>query len=512
MRYLKDKKTLKIAILLSIPVILVAQFYLFKIGIIRPMVKGVEIEISDGDYIKDIDKYIIKLNDTVELSKGKYIKVPSYAKDPNLWFNVLDNNETIKIEGNKMTGLKVGYSSIGIMKNSRVLKKAMIRVVDPKVDSLDMQIEGNLNYVGDTAKIESVVDVDYDKFKVAYKPKFTSSDTDVLKIKGKKVIAVGVGKATITAKCGDKEIEKDFEIQAYVDNINISKNITIEVDQEYNMNPEIDTSPKGLKPPKVIYSLAETKLPVERKISLGKNGNIVGLRQGKEKVKITCGNESRVITVNVVNEIISNKSIKNLMFDQIIKGNKILITLSWDYMQNVDHYEIYYKNNLTTSKFLRFGSIKVTGNEIGSDGRVYYTMEVQLSKNKKADIDVYIIGNSEGLQTKPSKLINISNSEETNSQIENTKVENVSINTEGTDRVYIKWDRVNFKGSTYSVYVRNNAIGESDFTLYKNGIYDNEYSFEKPEAGEDGLINLDAYVIATHNGNKSKPSNVINLK
>lgn len=116
MRYIKEHKTLKIAILLSIPVLLIAQFYLFKIGIFRPMVKGVEIEISEGDFIKDIDKYIIKLNDTVELSTGKYIKVPSYAKDPNIWFNVLDNNGTIKIQGNKMTALKVGYSSIGIMK------------------------------------------------------------------------------------------------------------------------------------------------------------------------------------------------------------------------------------------------------------------------------------------------------------------------------------------------------------------------------------------------------------
>ncbi|GAA0235264.1 Ig-like domain-containing protein [Metaclostridioides mangenotii] len=512
MRYIKEHKTLKIAILLSIPILLIAQFYLFKIGIFRPMVKGVEIEISEGDFIKDIDKYIIKLNDTVELSKGKYIKVPSYAKDPNIWFNVLDNNGTIKIQGNKMTALKVGYSSIGIMKNSRVLKKATIRVVDPKVNSLDMQIDGKLNYVGDSAKIESVVDVDYDKFKVAYTPEFTSSDTDVLKIVGKRVEAIGVGSATITATCGDKEVEKEFDVQALVDSINISKNITIEVDQEYNINPEVETSPEGLEPPKIIYSLAESKLPIERNISLGKNGNIVGLRPGKEKIQISCGNESKTITVNVVKDLISNKGIKNLMYNQTIKGNKIIIGLSWDYMPNVNNYDIFYKNNLTTGKFLRFGSVKVTSKEIGSDGRVYYTMEVDLNKNKKADIDVYIVGNGDGLQTKPSKIVNISNGEETTNEIGNTKVENLSISTDGSDRIYLKWDKVSFKGSTYSVYVRNNDVGENDFTLYKNGIYENEYSFSKPEIDEDGELNIDVYVVATHNGNNSKPSDVANLK
>ena len=70
MIFVKNKKYRKIAIIISIPILLVAQYYLFKFGILRPMVKGVEIEIVDGEYVKDIDKYVVKLNETVTLSTG----------------------------------------------------------------------------------------------------------------------------------------------------------------------------------------------------------------------------------------------------------------------------------------------------------------------------------------------------------------------------------------------------------------------------------------------------------
>ena len=51
MIFVKNKKYRKIAIIISIPILLVAQYYLFKFGILRPMVKGVEIEIVDGEYV-----------------------------------------------------------------------------------------------------------------------------------------------------------------------------------------------------------------------------------------------------------------------------------------------------------------------------------------------------------------------------------------------------------------------------------------------------------------------------
>ena len=116
-----------ILVLISIPIILILQYYLFKFGVVKPMVKGIEIEMEDGDYIKDIDKFVIKLNDTVKLSSGNYIIIPSYAKKPDIYFKNLDDSNILSINGNEIKAEKEGIAAVGIMKNSRVLKKINIR-------------------------------------------------------------------------------------------------------------------------------------------------------------------------------------------------------------------------------------------------------------------------------------------------------------------------------------------------------------------------------------------------
>ena len=52
----------------------------FKLGIFEPQIKGIEVNAVKGKYIKDIDKYVIKLNKGVVFSAGDYVKFPSYAK------------------------------------------------------------------------------------------------------------------------------------------------------------------------------------------------------------------------------------------------------------------------------------------------------------------------------------------------------------------------------------------------------------------------------------------------
>lgn len=86
----KDKKI--ILLCLFIPLLFVAQYYVFKVGVISPMIKGVNIKIIEGEYIQDIDKYVVKLGDDVVLSAGDYIKIPQYAKDPKIKFSILDNS------------------------------------------------------------------------------------------------------------------------------------------------------------------------------------------------------------------------------------------------------------------------------------------------------------------------------------------------------------------------------------------------------------------------------------
>ena len=84
----KREKIVLMSILL--PLLFVTQYYIFKLGIISPMIKGVNIKIIQGEYIQDIDKYVVKLGDEVTLSAGDYIKVPNYAKDPKIKFSILN--------------------------------------------------------------------------------------------------------------------------------------------------------------------------------------------------------------------------------------------------------------------------------------------------------------------------------------------------------------------------------------------------------------------------------------
>ena len=90
------------------------------------------------------------------------------------------------------------------MKNSRILKKVNIKVVNPKVESLTATLDNDIKYVGESAKINSEVQVDYDKFKEKQVVTYESSDENILKIEGNVVEAVGVGKASLYIKAGDK--------------------------------------------------------------------------------------------------------------------------------------------------------------------------------------------------------------------------------------------------------------------------------------------------------------------
>ena len=196
----------------------------------------------------------------MEISAGNYVKIPGYAKDPKLWFNALDDNGIIEIKDNKITALKEGYTSVAVMKGNRLIKKAMLKVVNPDVESFDMDLSDELKYVGDKATISSSVAIsDYQKFKDTYKAKYLSSDESILKIDGDKVEAVGVGTATISGECGDKLVEIPLKIEAKISKLEVANEFILEEGQITNINPKVTTSPKGLKPPKVEYRYADRK-------------------------------------------------------------------------------------------------------------------------------------------------------------------------------------------------------------------------------------------------------------
>ena len=294
-------------ILLIIPFVFISQYYLFKFGVINPQIKGIEISAIKGKYIKDIDKYVVKLNKEVIFSTGDYVKFPSYGKDPVVEFKSLDKDNIVKIEDNsdnikntvKITGIKKGIASIAVVKNNRILKKFNILVVDPKVIELNTEINGYLKYVGDKATIKNCVEVDFDRFNEKYDVAYKSSNQNVLKVEGSKIYAVGVGKATIIANLGSKNESFDYNIVARIKDIIVDKNINLKVGEQKSIHVLVKTSPENLKTPKPKFIFSENKLPVQRNIRLDDDGTIIGLREGVEKVLISCGSGQNKIEKHI---------------------------------------------------------------------------------------------------------------------------------------------------------------------------------------------------------------------
>ncbi len=481
MKSFRENKRL-IRLVVIIPLLLVGQYFMFSKGVISPIVKGVEIKIIGGNYIKDLDKYIIKLGDDVEISAGNYVKIPGYAKDPKLWFNALDDNGIIEIKDNKITALKEGYTSVAVMKGNRLIKKAMLKVVNPDVESLDMDLSDELKYVGDKATISSSVAIsDYQKFKDTYKAKYLSSDESILKIDGDKVEAVGVGTATISGEwylssdesilkidgdkveavgvgtatisgeCGDKLVEIPLKIEAKVSKLEVANEFILEEGQTTNINPKVTTSPKGLKPPKVEYRYADRKKKSDRatkvsssgKISairegsekivvscgekeriikvtvkkrsvknstiknitkVSSSGKISAIREGSEKIVVSCGEKERIIKVTVKKRSVKNSTIKNINYSYEVGEENIKLEVSWDSLEGIKSYDIYVKDYDDEE----YNIIQSVSQSEEKEGKINTTLEIGLSEigeNQDKSLEIYIVGVGEKESTKPSDKI-----------------------------------------------------------------------------------------------------------
>ncbi|WP_343348047.1 hypothetical protein [Terrisporobacter petrolearius] len=411
----KDKKIVFIVVLL--PLLFFVQYYLFKSGEIPPMIKGVNIKIIEGEYIQDIDKYVVKLGDNVVLSAGDYIKIPGYAKDPNIKFTILDNTKTIKLKNNSnkekntviLKALKTGYTSVAIMQNSRVLQKATIRVVDPSIEDLNVSVDGTLKYVGDEAEISSSVEVDYKEFNNSYNVTYESSNENVLQVINNKIKAVGVGKATIYAKSKDKVEARRYNIVARLKGIEINNSFDIAVGEAIKLKPKIITAPKNLTPPRISYKFSQSKLPVERAVTFEDDGTIVGIRQGSEKITISCGEGENkrieVVTINVKEGTLENSMVRNLFSKYTIEDNKLKIALSWDILNGATNYDIYIKNDIKgDSGFELYKSITQESFLKNSNIMINIDLDEEI---EEIAYEIYVVGRNEEGTSKPSNIESI---------------------------------------------------------------------------------------------------------
>ena len=324
-----------------------------------------------------------------------------------------------------MKALKTGYTSVAVMKNSRVLQKVTILVVDPEVEDLNVCLDGDLKYVGDKAELSSSVQVDYKEFNNTYKVTYESSNENVLRIANNKVEAVGVGRATIYAKSKDKVEAIRLNIVARVKSIEIDNNFEIEVGEVIQLKPKIITYPRNLRSPKISYKFSQSKLPVQRSVTFEPDGTILGIREGSEKITISCGEGENkrieVITIHVKESTLKNSLIKNLVAKYDIKENKLNINLSWDILNGATNYDIYIKNELSdSSKYELYKSI--TQEDFLEKSNTFISFDID-KDTKEIAYDIYVVGRNEEGTSKPSNIESIRDTIEKEEKKEEEKIE-----------------------------------------------------------------------------------------
>lgn len=510
MNFWREKRKKVYFIILLVITVIIGQYFLFKYGVISPLVKGVEFRVSEGNYMQTIDEYIIKLGESIEVNSGNYIVIPPYASKPKISYKA-SNPEILSIDKNTITGIKEGYSAIMVTKNGRAIKKATIRVVDPKVENLEVDInQDDIRYVGDSTPINVIVNVDFD-FHEKEKYTYEISNKDVLKIEDNTLKAIGVGTSKLSVKSGDKVKEYNFDVQAKVSNIYVSDNINLHVNETINLDTRIETSPKNLEHPEIKYELLGFRLPVSRSITMPtKNGTITGIREGSERIKVTCGNKSKIITVNVLKEDVESKKVKNLEVISKIDGDKLIISLNWDYLEYIYEYEVYLKNNSLEEKdFSLFKSIKISKDDIKENNKINTTITIDLKEVQDPNVDIYVVGKSDGKYTEKSDIVNVKETYKSPQNIKDYKVNNLKYTINEDNSISISWDKLDKFDCTYSVYVRDNTKNEDGgFELYQYGISDNNINIPI-EPNKD--INMDVYVVANSSQGSSQSSDIINI-
>lgn len=507
MNFWREKKRIYYFIAL-IPILLIIQYFLFKCGAISPLVKGVELNIVKGNYIQNIDEYVIRLGETVEVDSGNYIMIPPYAANPQMGYKASEE-KILEVSGNKITGIKEGYSALMITKNNRSIKKSTVRVVDPKVESLTVNMSNPIKYVGDSCDIEVNVSVNFD-FNEEQKYTYEITNEDVLQIEGGELKAIGVGSSELIIKSGDQKKVYEFNnIQAKVESINVEDSINIEVNESKNLNVTVNTSPKNLKHPNVKYELVGLKLPIAKVVDVSNDGTITGVREGSGKIKITCGDKVKTITVNVTKESIKNKEIQNLDVKSRIIDGKLEIIASWDYLENVFDYELYLRNNsIGEEEFKLYKEIKIDkGN---SDiKRIKETIIIDLKDIQDPSIDLYVVGKTEEGYTKRSNIAKVRQEYKNPNNIKDTKVENLNGVMNEDNSITISWDKIPNIDCTYSVYIKNNGLSpDGGYELYEYGITENNFTI--PSLGE--LVDVEIYVLGNNTQGDSASSNIISIK
>lgn len=515
----------KIAFILAIPTVIIGLYFGLIFGYINPMIKGLDVKIIGGTFITNINRYVIKVGDVVNLSTGDYIVVPSFAKKPKLNFAVLDDKGVLTVKNNKLIANKEGYSSIGILNKNRVLRKAVIMVVNPKIKNMEISLSKPIKYFGDEAEIISTVDIeDFKKLERGYKLKYSTTKPDILKIEGDKIEAIGIGEARLISRYERNEIQKIIKILPRVDRIKIGDYFELEEEEKIILKPEIVTNPSNQKMAvkyKPLNNVDQSKFDDNIIIINGKNGpersqgividkkgSMLAKREGTYKVKITAGNKSTTTVVNVKPQSFSNKKVRNLNYFISNKDNKFDVEIGWDYLENVNTYRVYVQYEDGEEPVL-FTTVKASGNNFSSkDRRLSNILSFDILNKKNFKYKIFVVGYNGYEETKKSNEIIVSNTQ--NLDFQKKKVKGIAYKVDKVNgNTLIKWKPIHNNKCTYRVYYKDRTRKKNSYNLISNNV-NKERMIVKIDAKE---IDYEFYVLAIdESGQVSSFSNPVRIK
>lgn len=526
-RCIKHKKVI-LGVILAIIILILTQFMLFKYDILLSYVNSYDINVNNGRYIKDYDdSIVIPLGETIDIDL-QYKLIPFYGQLGDISYTVEDET-IISFDGNnKVTGLKTGETNLNVLRNGKIEHTIAFSVVVSKVDSIELNYDNELSYVGDYANVTPSVFREYnfnEENKIIYK----SSDESVLTINQEgEIRAVGVGVSYISVTCDDVTVEDEIIINPFVEDIIVEPRIEIEVGDTYKFDLSIKTMPEDANVTQVTYELGSsssgnssyyysTTLSSDDILELNNDGSIKAISEGTQEVIIKCGNYTENTTVVVNKKSIQNSKVENLKGTSSINENYLKVELSWDHLNIEDNhsYNIYAKYD--DSDFSLVRNVDCNINDYNSKGskKISETISFNIwDENGTINIPIYIEAiNSMGEKSKKSNIINISAVYKNPNDISGKSIQNFRDVSEiywGRISAVVSWD--NFDNlCTYNVYAKDNNSLNPEYTLQgsiESSSYGCEFSLGRFNEG----IDFDVYVVAENRYGMSEKSQVINIK
>ena len=243
-----------------------------------------------------VDVVSVTLDKTsIELATGETatltaIVKPDDATDKNVTWTSSDES-VAKVDNGRVTAVKAGKATITAKCSGKTAECAVTVTVPTGSVTLD---KTSLSLaVGETAQLTATVKPDNATDKNVT---WTSSDESVAKVANGKVTAVKAGKATITAKCGDKTAECVVTVTVPTDSVTLDKTtLSLAVGETAQLTATVN--PDNATDKNVTWTSSDESVA---KVA---NGKVAAVKAGKATITAKCGGKTTECTVTVTVQV-----------------------------------------------------------------------------------------------------------------------------------------------------------------------------------------------------------------